>query len=80
MFFRTKKYLDVFVSHFTVRRGRRALLGADVLFSTFLYFPEYLRLVEARCANMLRAPEQETTLTHFRGVAVATLAREGQSR
>ena len=29
---------------------------------------------------MLRALEKETTLTHFRGVGVATLAREGQSQ
>ena len=67
------------MSHFTVCRRCRELHGADVLFRTFLYFLENLRLVEARCADMLRALEKETTLTHFRGVDVATLAREGRS-
>ena len=71
-----KKLLVGSVSHFTVCRRCREVLGADVLFSNFLYFLENLRLVEARCANMLRALEQETTLTHFRGVAVATLGRQ----
>ena len=68
------------MSHFTVYRRCRELHGADVLFRTFLYFFENLRLVEARCADMLRALEKVTTLTHFRGVDVATLARKGRSQ
>ena len=68
------------MSHFTVYRRCRELHGADVLFRTFLYFFENLRLVEARCADMLRALEKVTTLTHFRGVDVATLARKGWSQ